>query len=235
MGFPPEHGPSVAAGVQGGETTLAGLRVLIAEDDTNLAKLLARQVEALGLTAIGIASDGEKAVALADVLTPDLLLLDLGLPKKNGFQAAQEILRHRFIPVVIITGQVARGLVEQAAELGAFAYVAKPFEGHELEAAITIAFAQYSRIRLLQDEVGSLHEALEARKLVERAKGILMDRFGLAEGDAMRRLQQESKDRNLKLVEVARALVTAHETFTALDQKRKPNRRHSLKASRSSR
>jgi hypothetical protein len=135
--------------------------------------------------------------------------------------------------VVIITGQVARGLVEQAAELGAFAYVAKPFEGHELEAAITIAFAQYSRIRLLQDEVGSLHEALEARKLVERAKGILMDRFGLAEGDAMRRLQQESKDRNLKLVEVARALVTAHETFTALDQKRKPNRRHSLKASRS--
>jgi response regulator NasT len=89
---------------------------------------------------------------------------------------------------IAITGQVRGDLVEQAAGLGVFAYLVKPFEEHALEAAITVAFAQYSRIKLLQDEVGSLNEALEARKLVEKAKGILMDRFGLSEGDAMRRL-----------------------------------------------
>ena len=98
------------------------------------------------------------------------------------------------------------------------AYLLKPFQEQELEAAITIAFAQYSRIRMLQDEVGSLQEALEARKLVERAKGILMDRFELSEGDAMRRLQQESKDRNVKMAEIARALITAHEAFSPLDR-----------------
>lgn len=199
---------------------LQGLRVLIAEDDTFLAKLLARQIEGLGLTMIGVASDGEEAVALADSLAPDLLLLDLGLPKKHGLQAAREILSRRFIPVIAITGQVRGDLVEQAAGLGVFAYLVKPFEEHALEAAITIAFAQYSRIKLLQDEVGSLNEALEARKLVEKAKGILMDRFGLAEGDAMRRLQQESRNRNQKLAETARALVTAHETFEALGERR---------------
>jgi len=211
-------------------TKLPGLRVLIVEDDTNLARLVARQIEHLGLTVVGIASDGEKAVALAEALTPDLLLLDLGLPKKDGLQVAQEILGHRFIPVVVITGQVANGLAEQAAELGVFAYVVKPFQAHELEAAVTIALAQYSRIRLLQDEVGTLQQALEARKLVERAKGILMTRFGLSEGDAMRRLQQESKDRNLKLAEIARMIVTAHETFTALDEGRGADRRRPAKS-----
>lgn len=104
--------------------TLQGLRVLIAEDDTLLAKLLARQIEGLGLTMIGVASDGEEAVALADSFAPDLLLLDLGLPKKHGLQAAREILSRRFIPVIAITGQVRGDLVEQAAGLGVFAYLA---------------------------------------------------------------------------------------------------------------
>ncbi|HLC40616.1 MAG TPA: response regulator [Methylomirabilota bacterium] len=206
---------------------LSGLRVLIAEDDTNLAKLLGRQLEELGLTVIGIAADGEKAITLAEALTPDLLLLDLGLPKMDGIQVAREILDQRFFPVVVVTGKTGNGVVETVAELGVSAYLIKPFQVHELEAAITIAFAQYSRIRLLQDEVGSLQEALETRKLVERAKGILMDRFGLSEGDAMRRLQQESKDRNMKLGEIARTLVTAHETFASLDKQREPTRRHS--------
>ena len=208
---------------------LSGFRVLIAEDDTNLAKLLARQLEELGLTVIGIAADGEKAITLAEALAPDLLLLDLGLPKMDGIQVATEILRQRFFPVVIITGKVGNGIVETVAELGVSAYLLKPFQAHELEAAITIAFAQYSRIRLLQDEVGSLQEALETRKLVERAKGILMDRFGLSEGDAMRRLQQESKDRNMKLGEIARIIVTAHETFSALDERPSPPQRCSPK------
>jgi response regulator NasT len=210
-------------------TKLPGLRVLIAEDDTNLAKLLGRQLEELGLTLIGIAADGEKAIALAEALAPDLLLLDLGLPKLDGVQVAREILRQRFFPVVIITGKVGNGIVETVAELGVSAYLIKPFEAHELEAAITIAFAQYSRIRLLQDEVGSLQEALETRKLVERAKGIFMDRFGLSEGDAMRRLQQESKDRNMKLGEIARIVVTAHETFSALDDRSRSSQRRPLK------
>lgn len=210
-------------------TKLPNLRVLIAEDDTSLAGLLARLIESLGLTVIGIAGDGEKAVVLAESLTPDLLILDLGLPKKDGLDVAREVLQRRFLPVVVITGRIGGGLAEQAAELGVTAYLVKPFESHELEAAIAIAFAQYSRIRLLQDEVGSLQEALEARKLVERAKGILMDRFGLAEGDAMRRLQQESKERNMKLSEIARAIVAAHETFKSLDDRREAGRHSTRK------
>jgi response regulator NasT len=204
---------------------LLGVRVLIAEDDTNLAKLLGRQLEGLGLTVIGIASDGEKALALAEALTPDLLLLDLGLPKMNGIDVAKEILRQRFFPIVVITGRTGNGLAEKAAEIGVSAYLLKPFQEQDLEAAVTIALAQYSRIRMLQDEVGSLQEALEARKLVERAKGILMDRFELSEGDAMRRLQQESKDRNVKMVEIARTLITAHEAFSALGEKPQPKAR----------
>lgn len=205
---------------------LPSLRVLIAEDDTNLARLLASQVESMGLTAIGIAEDGQKAVMLAETLAPDLLLLDLGLPKMHGLEVAQEILSQRFFPVVVVTGLIASSIIQQAANLGVSAYLIKPFEEHELKAAITIAFTQYSKIRLLQDDVDSLTEALEARKLVERAKGILMDRFGLSEGDAMRRLQQESKNRNLKLAEIARTVVMAHETFATLDghcdQRRSP-------------
>ena len=202
-------------------TKLPDLRVLIAEDDSPLAQVLSAQIEGLGLTVVGVASDGAEAVTLAEALAPDLLLLDLGLPKKHGLEAAREILSRRFLPVIAVTGQAGRDLVERAAEIGVCAYLVKPFKEHDLEAAITLAFAQYSRVKLLEEEVGSLTEALEARKLVEKAKGILMDRFKLAESDAMRRLQQESRNRNQKLAETARAIVTAHETFSALGEGQK--------------
>lgn len=206
---------------------LPDLRVLIAEDDHRLAQILSAQIEGLGLTVVGVAADGEEAVALAEALAPDLLLLDLVLPKKHGLEAAREILGRRFIPVIAITGHVAGGFIERATEIGVFAYLVKPFEGHALEAAIAVALAQYSRVKFLEEEVGSLTEALEARKLVERAKGILMDRFKLAEGDAMRRLQQESRNRNQKLAETARAIVTAHKTFENLGEGRKSDGRRS--------
>ncbi len=202
-------------------TKLPDLRVLIAEDDSLLAQVLSAQIEGLGLTVVGVASEGAEAVTLAETLAPDLLLLDLGLPKKHGLEAAREILSRRFFPVIAVTGQAGRDLVERAAEIGVFAYLVKPFKEHDLEAAITLAFAQFSRIKLLQEEVGSLNEALEARKLVERAKGILMDRFRLSESDAMRRLQQEARNRNLKMAEIARSLVTAQETFSALGEGQK--------------
>jgi response regulator NasT len=193
---------------------LPSLRTMVAEDDVALARLLVDHLEVLGLTVAGQAHDGEEAVLLARSLEPDLVILDLKMPKRNGLQVAQEILSERFIPVILLTGHVEAAFVEKAAELGVMGYLTKPFDQRSLYASISVALAQHAQIRTLQEEAGSLREALETRKLVERAKGILMDRFGLDEEAAMRRLREESRNRNLKLGEVARSLIQAHETLT---------------------
>lgn len=198
---------------------LPNLRTLVAEDEAAVARLLVKQLASFGLTVAGQARDGDEAVALAGSLRPDLIILDLKMPGRDGLEAAREILQERLLPIILITGHVESEFVERAAELGIMGYLTKPFDSRALYAAISVALAQYAQIRLLRDEVGSLREALETRKLVERAKGILMDRSGLSESDAMHRLRQESRNRNLKLGEVARAIILAHETLTGTGKK----------------
>jgi len=184
------------------------VRVLIAEDDPVIALALVERVRSLGHEPLGPVGDGEHAVAEATATRPDLYLFDIEMPKLDGLAAAAELTaRGLGRPVVVITGLDDRGLIERSVATGAGAYLTKPVDTRELEAAISLAAARHAELEGLQAEVAQTKQTLEDRKLIERAKGLLMKALGLAEPDAFRRLQLAARERNLRLVDVARAIV----------------------------
>ena len=184
------------------------MRVLVAEDDPLIARALAERLRSLGHEPLGPASDGREAVALAQATKPDLYLFDVEMPKLDGLQAATELadggLRR---PVVVVTGVEDPGLVDRAIASGVGAYLTKPVDTLELAAALGVARARHSELEALEAEVDEARQALKDRKLVERAKGLLMSALGLSEADAFRRLQQTARERNLRLADVARTVV----------------------------
>jgi two-component system, response regulator PdtaR len=196
------------------------MRVLIADDDPVIALGLIERVRSLDHEPIGPAADGEEAVKLARASPPDLYLFDMEMPKLDGLQAAAQLtadgLRR---PVVLITGLEDEGLVERAIASGVSAYLTKPIDTRELQAAIGLAAARHAEFEQLEAEVTQAQQALEDRKLVERAKGLLMSALDLSEQDAFRRLQQTARERNLRLADVAARIV---EQQTLLAPKRKP-------------
>jgi two-component system, response regulator PdtaR len=184
------------------------MRILIAEDDPVIALALAERVQSLGHEPLGPVGDGEQAVAKATATGPDLYLFDIEMPKLDGLAAAAELAaRGLGRPVVIITGVDDRGLIERSVTTGAGAYLTKPIDTRELEAAISLAAARHAELQALQAEVAQTKQTLEERKIIERAKGLLMKALGLAEPDAFRRLQLAARERNMRLVDVARAIV----------------------------
>jgi two-component system, response regulator PdtaR len=184
------------------------LRVLIAEDDPVIALALVERIRSLGHEPIGPVADGEQAVAEAVATRPDLYLFDIEMPGLDGLAAVAELAaRGLGRPVVVITGIDDRGLIERSIATGAGAYLTKPLDTRELEAAISLAAARYAELQGLQAEVAQTKQTLEERKIVERAKGLLMKALGLAEPDAFRRLQLAARERNLRLVDVARTIV----------------------------
>jgi two-component system, response regulator PdtaR len=184
------------------------MRVLIAEDDPVIAMGLAKRLRSLGHEPIGPAGDGEQAIAMAQADLPDLYLFDIEMPTVDGLAAAQRLagegLRR---PVVVVTGVDDPGLIERAIASGVGAYLTKPIEVRELEAAIQLAAARYAELEALENEAAEAQQALEDRKLVERAKGLLMSALQLSEQDAFRRLQITARERNLRLAEVAHRIV----------------------------
>jgi len=164
------------------------------------------------LVVVGPTAVGKSAVAveLAERHRPDLAILDIKMPELDGIAAAQQITARRPIPVILLTAYSEPELVERATEAGVFAYLVKPVSEEDLLPTILLARARFEEFRLLQKEVADLREALEARKVIERAKGILMKRLGISEAEAFRRMQVQSQKENKKLVEIARAIVTAH-------------------------
>jgi two-component system, response regulator PdtaR len=184
------------------------LRVLVAEDDPVIALGLVERLRALGHDPIGPAGDGAEAVEIARTTSPDLYLFDVEMPELDGLAAALllagEGMRR---PVVVLTGVDDPGLVDRSIESGVGAYLTKPVDTRELEAAIKLAAARHAELETLESEVGRAQQALEDRKLVERAKGLLMTALGLSEQDAFRRLQLTARERNLRLAEVARQIV----------------------------
>jgi AmiR/NasT family two-component response regulator len=184
------------------------MRVLIAEDDPVIALALVERVRSLGHEPLGPVGDGEHAVAEATATRPDLYLFDIEMPELDGLAAAGELTaRGLGRPVVVITGVDDRGLIERSVATGAGAYLTKPVDTRELEAAILLATARHAELQALQAEVAQAKETLEERKVIERAKGLLMKALGLAEPDAFRRLQLAARERNMRLVDVARAIV----------------------------
>jgi two-component system, response regulator PdtaR len=184
------------------------MRVLVAEDDPVIALGLAERLRTLGHEPIGPVNDGEQAVAMAKQSLPDLYLFDIEMPDLDGLAAAVRLADEGFRrPVVVITGVDDPTLVERSIASGVSAYLTKPVDARELDAAITLAQLRQAEFEALEAEVDRAQQALEDRKLVERAKGLLMSALQLSEQDAFRRLQKTARERNLRLAEVARRIV----------------------------
>lgn len=187
------------------------LRVLIAEDDTVIAMDLREALESLGHQVIGEASTGVEALRLARELKPDLLLLDIKMPELDGIEVAARILAEYPLAVIMLTAYTDEVLIQRAEKAGALAYLVKPIQEEALKPAIRVAMARFKELQTLRAEVSNLKEALEARKLIERAKGILMEKLGISEAEAMKRLQTQSRNHRKKLVEVAKAILMAQD------------------------
>lgn len=191
--------------------TLDPLRILIADDEPIIRLDLKQLLEGLGHHVIAEAGDGNTALTVARQMRPDLCILDVKMPVMDGLDAASAIARDRIAPVLVLTAFGDTALVERARDAGVFAYLVKPFQEADLLPAIEIAISRYREMQDLEKQVGSLTEALETRKVVEKAKGILMQKHGLAEPDAFRRIQVQSMRSRRTMKEVAEAVILAEE------------------------
>jgi AmiR/NasT family two-component response regulator len=187
------------------------LRVLIADDDGLTLMVLRKILVSMGHQVVGEAADGQQAVALAAETSPSLAILDIRMPGMDGLQAAQAIQSRQLIPIIFLTAYSETGLGSQAAGAGAHAYLVKPFTASQLAPAIELALANFEKSVGLQQKLQEAKDALELRKLVERAKGIVMKQTGLDEEAAYLTLQKTARNENRKLVDVARAVITAEE------------------------
>jgi len=183
------------------------VRILIAEDETIIRLDLRELLERAGFEVVAEARDGEEAVELARSAEPDLALLDVKMPRLDGIEAARRILDDRAIPIVMVTAYGEEELVARAVEAGVFGYLVKPFRESDLLPAIATARARHEELAALRAEADSLAEALAARKSIERAKGLLMEREGLTENEAFARLRKASQISGRPLKVVAEALV----------------------------
>ena len=185
----------------------AGLKVLVVEDEALIRMDLAEMLTEEGYVVAGEAGDGEQALELARRLHPDLVIMDIKMPKMDGITAATSIVEERIAPVVMLTAFSQRELIEQARDAGAMAYLVKPFARHELVPAIELAVSRFAEKRALEDEVATLSERLETRKVVDRAKGLLMTRQQMTEPEAFRWIQRTAMDRRTTMKAVAEAVV----------------------------
>ncbi|TWP43503.1 response regulator [Lentzea tibetensis] len=189
------------------EAKPAARRVLVAEDEALIRLDLVEMLREEGYEVAGEAADGDEAIKLATELRPDLVILDVKMPKVDGIEAASAIAGNRIAPVVILTAFSQRDLVERARDAGAMAYLVKPFAKRDLVPAIELAMSRFGELQALENEVAGLTERLETRKVVERAKGILMTKQGLSEPEAFRWVQRTAMDRRTTMKAVAEAVI----------------------------
>jgi len=183
--------------------------VLIAEDNSRTRLFLKAQLELLGYEVVGAVSNGQKAVELALESKPDLIIMDIKMPKMDGIEAARAISSKGPVPIILITGLSSEEMASKAIEAGVFAYLVKPVNKKQLVPAIKLAMARYEQFSDLKAEVIDLKDAMETRKIVERAKGILMKRCNISEEDAFKMLQTHSQKENKKMREIAENILSA--------------------------
>ncbi len=183
------------------------LRLVIADDESLIRMNLKETLVGLGYLVVGEAGDGVSVVNLARELRPDLVIMDIKMPKLDGIQAAKMLTEDKIAPVLLLTAYSDRELVERAREAGVVNYIVKPFRDAELLPAIEIAIARYAEFQEMDKKIGDLQETLETRKLVERAKGVLMDTQGLKEQEAFRKIQQLSMNTRKSMREIAQAIL----------------------------
>ena len=187
-------------------------RVLIAEDEALIRLDLAEMLREEGYEVVGEAADGQEAVELAERLRPDLVIMDVKMPRRDGLDAAAEIAGKRIAPIVMLTAFSQRELVERARDAGAMAYLVKPFQASDLVPAIELAISRAEQIGALEREVDTLSEQLATRKLVDRAKGLLQTRKGLSEPEAFRWIQRAAMDERTTMRRVAEVVLETLDT-----------------------
>ncbi len=190
------------------------VRVIIADDESIIRMDLREMLANLDYDVVGEAADGRMAFELTERLHPDLVILDIKMPEMDGIEAAERIAERRLAPVVLLTAYSERHLVDRAKLAGVSGYLVKPFRESELTPVIELALARFSDVQRLSDEVDQLKETLETRKLIERAKGILMEVHGLKEAEAFSRMRRTSMDNRKSMREVAEAILLTHQVET---------------------
>jgi two-component system, response regulator PdtaR len=184
----------------------SAIRILVAEDEALIRMDLVEMLQEAGYKVVAEATNGEEAIALATEHNPDLAILDVKMPVLDGISAAEKIIS--IAPVLMLTAFSQRELVERARDAGVMAYVVKPFTIGDLIPAIEIAISRHAQMRSLAEEVADLHERLETRKIIDRAKGILMKALNLSEPEAFSWIQRAAMDRRLSMKEVAQAVIS---------------------------
>ena len=196
---------------------MAQTRVIIADDESIIRMDLKEMLSALSYLVVGEAGDGISAINLARELRPDLVIMDIKMPDLDGIAAAKVLTEERIAPVLLLTAFSQQELVEGAKEAGVVGYIVKPFRESELVPAIEVALARFKEFRALEKEATTLRDTLETRKLVERAKGVLMDTQGLKEADAFRKIQKLSMNTRKSMREIAEAILLTHEVERGKD------------------
>jgi len=184
-------------------------RILIADDESLILMDLREMLTNLGYLVVGEANDGRSAVNMARELRPDLIIMDIKMPDMDGIEAAQVLTTEKIAPVLLLTAYSQQDLIERAKEAGVVGYLVKPFRESNLAPAIEITLSRFQEFQTVQKEVEDIKEALETRKVVDRAKGILMDTQGLTEQDAFRRIQKMSMNTRRPMKEIAEAIILA--------------------------
>ena len=187
-------------------------RVLIAEDEALIRMDLAEMLREEGYDIVGEAGDGQEAVELAEQHKPDLVIMDVKMPRRDGIDAAAEIASKRIAPIVVLTAFSQRDLVERARDAGAMAYLVKPFTASDLVPAIELAVSRFGELTALEREVETLSDRLETRKLVERAKGLLQVKQGMTEPEAFKWIQRAAMDRRTSMKRVAEVVLETLDT-----------------------
>jgi AmiR/NasT family two-component response regulator len=185
--------------------------VIIADDESLIRMDLREMLSTLGYLVVGEVGDGRSMVNLARELRPDVVIADIKMPDMDGIEAAKILTQEKIAPVILLTAYSQRELIERAKEAGVVGYLVKPFQESDLAPAIEVALARFNEFRALEKEVGETKAALETRKLVDRAKGILMDTQGLTEAEAFRKIQKMSMNTRKPMKEVAEAIILAHQ------------------------
>jgi AmiR/NasT family two-component response regulator len=186
-------------------------RIIIADDESIIRMDLKEMLSGLGYLVVGEAGDGQSAVNLAQEMRPDLIIMDIKMPGLDGIGAAKILTEEKIAPVLFLTAFSQKELVDGAKEAGVVAYLVKPFRESELVPAIEIALARFGEFRVLEQQVGDLKDALETRKLVDRAKGLLMDTQSLTEAEAFRKIQKMSMNTRKSMREIAEAIILTHQ------------------------
>jgi len=189
---------------------LERIRVIVADDESLVRTDLREALTELGYLVVGEVGDGQSAVNMARELDPDVVVMDIKMPGLDGIDAAQVLTQEKVAPVVLLTAYSQRELIERAKEAGVVGYLVKPFRETDLAPAIELAIARFAEFRALEQQVGNLAEALETRKKVERAKGILMEKQNMTEAEAFRKIQKMSMNTRRPMKEVAEAIILAN-------------------------